>query len=98
MPDGSLQRFRMEETQILSPELAAQFPDWKTFTGYGIDNPAAIGQFDSNINGFHGYISTGRDTMMIDPYQKGDTENYLVYNKSDYGASDNEFYCNIKKR
>lgn len=97
MPDGSIQRFRMEETQVLSPELAAEFPDWKTFTGYGIDNPSAVGQFDWNINGFHGYISTGRDTAMIDPYQKGDTENYLVYNKSEYGASGDEFYCNVEK-
>lgn len=97
MPDGSIQKFRMEETQVLSPELAAQYPDWKTFTGYGIDNPAAVGQFDWNILGFHGYISTGRDTAMIDPYQKGDTENYLVYNKSEYGASDNGFYCNVEK-
>ena len=97
MPDGSLQRFRMEETPVLAPHLAAEFPDWKTFTGYGIDNPQAVGQFDWNINGFHGYISTGRDTAIIDPYQKGDTENYLVYNKSDYGASDGEFYCNIEK-
>ncbi len=97
MPDGSIQRFRMEETQVLAPHLAAEFPDWKTFTGYGIDNPQAVGQFDWNINGFHGYVSTGRDTVMIDPYQKGDTENYLVYNKSDYGAPDTEFYCNVEK-
>ena len=97
MPDGSIQRFRMEETQVLAPHLAAEFPDWKTFTGYGIDNPQAVGQFDWSINGFHGYISTGRDTAIIDPYQKGDTENYLVYNKSDYGASGTEFYCNVGK-
>ena len=97
MPDGSIQRFRMEETQVLAPHLAAEFPDWKTFTGYGIDNPQAIGQFDWNINGFHGYISTGTDTAVIDPYQKGDTENYLVYNKSEYGASNDGFYCNVEK-
>ena len=97
MPDGSIQRFRMEETQVLAPHLAAEFPDWKTFTGYGIDNPQAVGQFDWTTNGFHGYISTGRDTAMIDPYQKGDTENYLVYNKSEYGAPDTEFYCNVEK-
>ena len=97
MPDGTLQKFRMEQTAVLSPELAAEFPDWKSFTGYGVDNPNAVGQFDWNVNGFHGYISTGRDTAIIDPYQKGDTENYLVYNKSEYGASDNEFYCSVEK-
>ena len=38
MPDGTIQRFRMEETTVLSPELSAQYPTWKTFVGYGIDD------------------------------------------------------------
>ncbi len=85
MPDGSIQRFRMEETAVLSPELAAEFPDWKTFTGYGIDDTTAIGQFDWNILGFHGYIETDKGIVYIDPYQKGDTKNYLVFYKHEFG-------------
>lgn len=46
MPDGSLQKFRMEQTAVLSPELAAQYADWKTFKGYGIDDTTAVGRFD----------------------------------------------------
>lgn len=86
MPDGSIQKFRMEQTAVLSPELAADFPDWKTFTGYGIDDPTAIGQFDWNILGFHGYIETDKGIVFIDPYQKGDTQNYLVFYKHEYGS------------
>ena len=54
LPDGSIQRFRMEETTVLSPEMAADFPNWKTFVGYGIDDPMATGRFDWNALGFHG--------------------------------------------
>lgn len=98
MPDGSIQRFRMEETDVISPENAASLPDWKTFTGYGIDNPQAVGQFDWTVLGFHGYILTGKDTVVIDPYQRGDTENYLVYNKSEYGKPADEFFCSVEDK
>ncbi len=86
MPDGSVQKFRMEQTAVLSPELAADFPDWKTFTGYGVDDPTAVGQFDWNILGFHGYVETGNGVVFIDPYQKGDTKNYLVFYKHEFGG------------
>ena len=94
--DGTIQRFRMEETPLLSPELAAQYPSWKFFIGYGVDDPQATGRFDWNVQGFHGYIETAKGTVVIDPYQKGDTENYLVYYKNDYGKSEDAFSCKIK--
>ncbi|MDQ2746314.1 MAG: FG-GAP-like repeat-containing protein [Acidobacteriota bacterium] len=86
MPDGSVQRFRMEQTNVISPEIAASLPDWKTFTGYGIDDTTAVGQFDWNVLGFHGYIETDKGIVYIDPYQKGDTKNYLVFYKHEFGA------------
>ena len=85
MPDGSVQSFRMEQTAVLSPELAAQYPEWKSFAGYGIDDAAAVGRFDWNAQGFHGYIETDKGIVFVDPYQKGDTRNYLVFYKHDFG-------------
>ena len=85
MPDGSVQSFRMEETAVLSTELAAELPDWKSFIGYGIDDKSAVGHFDWNILGFHGYIETDKGIVYIDPYQKGDTKNYLVFYKHEFG-------------
>lgn len=98
MPDGTIQNFRMEETPVLSPELARDFPEWKTFIGYGVDDTKAIGRFDWTALGFHGYISTEKGTVLIDPYQRGDNKNYLVYYKQDYGKSSDEFYCRIEDR
>ena len=91
MPDGSVQSFRMEETAVLSPELAAELPEWKTFIGYGIDDKSAIGRFDWNALGFHGYIETDKGVVFIDPYQKGDTENYLVFYKHQFGKPLDDF-------
>jgi hypothetical protein len=98
MPDGKIRLFKMEDAPVLSPELAADFPSWKTFVGYDMDNPAISGRFDWNALGFHGYISTGKGTVIIDPYQKGDTENYLVFYKHEFGKSNDEFFCRVEQK
>ena len=98
MPDGTFHRFRMEETQVLAPHLAAAFPVWKTFVGFGVDDTSLTGRFDWNVLGFHGYISTNRGTVIIDPFVKGDTENYAVFYKHEFGKSNNEFYCRIEHK
>lgn len=96
MPDGTLQRFRIEDSPVLADHLTADFPTWKTFQGYGIDDPTATARFDWTKAGFHGYILTDRGTVYIDPVQENDKENYLVYYKHEYGRSNaGDFKCGV---
>jgi hypothetical protein len=91
--DGNYVRFRIEESPILSPELAKQFPTWKTYQGYGIDDPTATARFDVNDNGFHGYVLSSKGAFIIDPYQKNDTTNYQVYLKT--SKPKGTYHCNL---
>lgn len=94
-PEGLFVRFRIMESPLLSPELAAQFPTWKTYQGYGIDDPTATARFDWTDSGFHGYIlSSAQGTFMIDPYQVNDRVNYQVYYKDDRAPS-RQFHCDL---
>ncbi len=94
-PDGKIARFRLEESPMLAPEIAAQFPTWKTYSGQGIDDPTATARFDYNINGFHGYVMGATGTYLIDPYSLTDQKNYIVYYKGNLSENSEPFTCNV---
>ncbi|MCE7924866.1 MAG: T9SS C-terminal target domain-containing protein [Haliscomenobacteraceae bacterium CHB4] len=96
MPDGSTSRFRLTESPVMAPELQAQFPDIRCYTGQGIDDPTAKVKCDLTPHGFHAMIiSALHSSVFIDPYSQGDTENYVVYFKKDYlkKSDDAPFVC-----
>jgi Metallo-peptidase family M12B Reprolysin-like/Calx-beta domain len=96
MPDGTLQRFQIEDSPVLAPHLATDFPEWRTFQGYGIDDATATARLDWTDSGFHGYVLTNRGTVYIDPLQENDKENYLVYYKHEYGRPQaGDFKCGV---
>ena len=78
-PDGSFRRFLIEESPIMEPDLAAQLLEIKTYRGQGIDEPTAGVRFDWSPSGFHAMVLSADGDVFIDPYSRGDTENYIVY-------------------
>lgn len=84
MPDGSFERFRIEHSLIVEPGLVEKFPELgATYRGQGIDDPSATVRLDFLPSGFHSMILSSKGTFLVDPYSKGDTENYISYRKND---------------
>jgi N-acetylneuraminic acid mutarotase len=96
MPDGTVARFRFEQSPIMEPGLAAKFPSFKTYRAQGIDDPTASARFDQLPTGFHAIILSPSGTVLIDPYAKGDTTNYITYWKRDAANLAGNFMCNFK--
>lgn len=85
MPAGGVARFHIWESAVLDPKLAAKYPDIKTYTGQGIDDPTANIKLDLTAHGFHAMIiSSLSGAVFIDPYAQGNTAQYISYNKIDF--------------
>lgn len=77
LPDGRFGRFTVEESPILVPELAARFPQIRTYRGTGLDDPTATARFGWTELGFHAIVLAAGGSLYIDPYAPGDRVNYV---------------------
>lgn len=80
-PDGRFERFRVVQTQVMAPELQAQFPDIRSYAAVGVDDPTASARLDVSPLGFRGMILSSRGQFFIDPYNLGNTEVYALVDK-----------------
>lgn len=79
MPDGTWEEFSIKQVSVMSPELAAKYPDIKTYSGkskiYTSDNI----RLDISQSGVRVMIMSTRGTIMIDPYCTNDHEHVISY-------------------
>ena len=73
MPNGSLAKYSIFESSIMEDELAAKFPQIKSYKVYGIDDPGASGRVDISPKGFRAMLVTSRGRVFIDPDQSSAT-------------------------
>ncbi len=97
LPGGDYGRFRIEESPIMAPELAARYPEIRTFRGQGIDDPAAVARFDLTPAGFHAIVLSPQGEIYVDPYSRGDAVHYVSYFTRDYSnpAAAAELRCHV---
>ena len=99
MPDGRMARFRIEESPIMEPGLAARYPEIHTYRGHGIDDPTATTRFGWTAAGFHAIVITGIGTAFIDPWTQGDTEHVIAYFKREQSlVGRGPFSCSVPGR
>ncbi len=68
LPNGKFTRLKVFNSPILSPDIAAQYPEIKTWRVQGVDNPVISGRLDFTSKGFHGMLNMpDGDTVYIDP-------------------------------
>ena len=79
MPDGSFQRFHVEESPVMDAELVARYPEIKSYRGQGIDDATATVRFDWTPRGLHALVlSAGRAVNILPPNQ-ADMTTYASY-------------------
>lgn len=84
MPDGTMNAFTITETSVLPAELAAKYPEIKTYTAVSVSNPKVTAKLDLTSYGFHGMVYAGEQTSFIDEQTNdGSTGTYQLHYKRD---------------
>ncbi|MBO2010978.1 reprolysin-like metallopeptidase [Hymenobacter negativus] len=93
LPDGSTGHFRVVESPVMEPGLAAQFPSIKTYSGVGVDDPTASIRLDVTPRGFHAQVLSASGTVYIDPVSQTDQQHYLSFYHKDMAVS--QWNCGV---
>jgi len=94
--DGSLSRFQIKETSNFEAGLQAKFPNIKSYSAQGIDDPTAVAKISVGTDGFHAIIFSGNEsTVYIDPYSR-DNKDYIVYKRSSLSKTEVDFKCEVE--
>ena len=91
--NGELQKFKVLESPIMHPDLAAKYPNIKTYVAQGIDDPTAYMRFSITKYGLHCFTLSGTGpACYIDPYTN-DRKKYIVYDRSSITKDPSDFQC-----
>lgn len=83
-PEGNIQKFKVVESPVMAPELAAAYPNIRTYSIKGVDDVYANGKLDFTPFGLHAIVFSVNGDYYIDPYCVGNTADYIAYYKSDF--------------
>lgn len=80
LPDGSEETFNMVESPILSPEIALQNPEIKTYTGNGTKDKKRIIRLSITSEGFNAiFLNINGDTVYLEKYTSDNNNIYASY-------------------
>ncbi|MBK9963558.1 MAG: IPT/TIG domain-containing protein [Holophagales bacterium] len=93
-PDGGLALFRVIASPVMAPELAAKFPEIRTFRGEGVDDPTASVRFDVSPRGFSAMVLSAFGAWYVDPWSRDKPGVVASYHRRDaLRDPENVFRC-----
>ncbi|MEZ4801640.1 MAG: zinc-dependent metalloprotease family protein [Gelidibacter sp.] len=98
LPNGENETFTLEDSELMHPDLAARYPQLKTYSGKGInDKTASIRLTYSPYFGFSGMILSGKhSTVYIDPITS-DNKYYMSYYRDNLSQAVIDFECSTEE-
>ncbi|WP_449398160.1 reprolysin-like metallopeptidase [Chryseobacterium wanjuense] len=93
--EGKMENFKVRENSNFDAELAAKYPDIKSYVGEGLNDPNSTVYFSVSPLGLSSMEIYGdKSAVFIEPYTK-DLSTYVVYKKSDKKDDLNKFECTV---
>ncbi|MCA6066339.1 M12 family metallo-peptidase [Chryseobacterium sp. RG1] len=93
--EGKMENFKVRENSNFAPELAAKYPNIKSYVGTGLEDPNSTVYFSISPLGLSSMEIYGdKSAVFIEPYTK-DLSTYVVYKKSDKKDDLSKFECSV---
>lgn len=90
-PDGTIQRFLVQNSPIMEPGLAKAHPEDKTYAVEGVEDRSATGRISLTPLGFNASIRSSRGTWYVDPRYRNDDVKHVSYYGRDLPDRDGRF-------
>ena len=85
---GNMEHFKIYEAPVFAPELAAKFPEIKSYIGFSLDNPGARLRMSVSPEGVQTMISyLDKPNVFMQPLERG-SNTYVLYDKNNRNSSD----------
>ena len=94
LPDGRFVRVRVEESPLLSPDLARRYPLIETYRAQGVEDPTLTARLDRTPWGFHAQLITQQGSVYVDPVDPTRPDDYRSYWKRDLVRP--PFQCGVR--
>ncbi len=91
MPNGRLERFRIQESPILESPLARQYPQIKSYRGQGIETPSATMRVAFSPLGLHALVLDGEESFTVLPTANDNT----IYVSAKANAQTDKLRCEV---
>ena len=92
-PDGTFERFQIEESPIMESGLATRFPRIKTYRGKGLDDPTARVRFERTPLGLHAMALSASGVFLVDAIGRKDANFHVSYFKNSLGEDPDRIVC-----
>ena len=98
LPNGKFLSLQVKEISTMAPELAAKYPQIKTYRAESEDNNGIYGVLDLTDQGFHAMLFMQDGTrLFIDPRKNDDETVYIIYYDKHYHPPGKKpFKCDIE--
>jgi hypothetical protein len=92
---GEFERFAVMEASVLHPELAAKYPNIRSYAGQGLDDPTSRIRFSMSPYGLQSMVlSASKPGTFIESITEDGT-GYAVYKREDVQANFDGFECEV---
>lgn len=86
--DGKMEYFRIAESPVFAPELAANFPEIKSYKAISENNSGRTGRISFSPEGFLGVFRSTKGDFYIERYRMGEENQYVLYFSKDVVLND----------